>query len=62
MHQSYWSRRPDELLRSLASSLSGLSRAEAEVRLARFGGNRIEKTDGTPVLRLLLRQYSSPLV
>lgn len=40
----------------------GLSRAEAESRLERFGANRIGSGERVPVWRLLLRQVADPLI
>jgi Mg2+-importing ATPase len=59
---SYWARPEPELLTQLKTTAGGLTQAEAEDRLRRFGENRIGSREGPGALRLLLRQYESPLV
>jgi Mg2+-importing ATPase len=51
----------DEVLHALESSGSGLSRAEAQTRLARFGSNAIASHRAEP-LRVLWRQLKNPLL
>lgn len=46
-------RSPEELFADLASSHQGLSRAEAEARLARFGPNALEEKRVNPILKFL---------
>lgn len=58
----WWSRTATEVLASIGSRPGGLSAAEADERLARFGPNRIRGTSRTSAPRLLLRQFESPLV
>ena len=41
---------------------SGLSGDEAQRRLERYGHNRIEESESEPAYRLLLRQFTDPLV
>ena len=53
---------PEESLRHLDSSGSGLSTAEAEARLARYGENRLPRRETTPAVVVYLRQFKSPLV
>jgi Mg2+-importing ATPase len=60
--QAYWSRPPAELMRELAASDRGLSGAEAAERLRRHGPNSVEDEARLSALRLLLRQFESPLV
>ncbi len=60
--QSYWSLTAVEVVAALASRASGLTQGEADERLARFGENRVQATQAESQLRLLLRQYESPLV
>lgn len=60
--QAYWSKATDALLAALSTSAAGLSQEEAQQRLGRVGENRVTEGNGAGALRLLLRQYSSPLV
>ena len=61
MH-AYWSQAVPDVLSALGSSASGLTQADAEVRLKTGGENRVTAKEGATALRLLLRQYESPLV
>jgi len=58
----YWSRPLPDVLAELAAGETGLCDAEAEARRARFGPNAISPGRGSGALRLMLRQYESPLV
>ncbi len=60
--QAYWTHSPKELFASLATTQGGLTQSEAERRLAVTGANSLAKAQGAGVLRLLARQYESPLV
>ncbi len=60
--QAYWSREPDAVLRELAADAHGLTTDEAQRRLARHGPNTVEAASEVAALRLLLRQFASPLV
>ena len=59
---AYWSRPAAELLRTVDSSVDGLSADEAADRLRRFAGNGIRDTARLSAARLFLRQVQSPLV
>ncbi len=59
---AYWSKQAAELLTALKSSAAGLAQDEAEERLERVGENRVTAKESAGPLRLLLRQYESPLV
>jgi Mg2+-importing ATPase len=59
---AYWAKSGADLLANLGSSAMGLSAAEAKQRLVAYGENRLVAKEGTGWLRLLLRQYESPLV
>jgi len=59
---AYWSVEPAALSAALRSGSSGLAHAEAAARLARTGPNDIAPGAGVEPLRLLLRQFESPLV
>jgi Mg2+-importing ATPase len=58
----FWSEGEDALLRRLGSAQSGLAEADARARLYRYGPNRIGEAVHDTALRLLARQFSSPLV
>jgi Mg2+-importing ATPase len=60
--ENYWSRPAAELLDALSSRAVGLSEDEARQRLARIGPNSVEPRRELAAWRLLLRQFSSPLV
>jgi Mg2+-importing ATPase len=59
---AFWSRNAEELLNELGSSQRGLSSAEAAKRLERRGANSLEEQAQLTAVRLLLRQFESPLV
>ena len=61
MH-AYWSRDAADLMSALRTSAAGLTQPEADERLERLGENRVTAKEGAGALRLLLRQYESPLV
>ncbi len=52
----------DACLEGLASTSAGLDPAEAASRLASFGENRLPRGRQDSVLRILLRQFLSPLI
>jgi Mg2+-importing ATPase len=58
----YWSVAADELARALGSGPGGLGQDEALARLAAQGPNAIEEAMHLGAMRLLLRQFASPLV
>jgi Mg2+-importing ATPase len=58
----WWSRSAAALLAELGSGPAGLSAREAERRLAEIGPNAVEEAGRLGALRLLLRQFESPLV
>ena len=59
---SFWSLQLQNLLSSLATSADGLTTAEAERRLAVHGSNTIGASANGHIVRLLLRQFASPIV
>jgi Mg2+-importing ATPase len=61
-HDPYWSRDPAELTAAIGSSSHGLPAAVAADRLRRLGSNSVEDQARVTALRLLLRQFESPLV
>lgn len=60
--RGFWSVPLDELLAAMASSVAGLPPDEAARRLARDGPNMVEVAHGHRGLRLLLAQFTSPIV
>ena len=68
-HPAHWTRphHPHamgtvETLEAVASSLSGLARAEAEERLARCGRNALPRAHPPTAGAIFLRQFESPLI
>lgn len=59
---AYWSVPVDALLVRLGSKPDGLAATEAVQRLRRVGANTVEDRDQQTALRLMLRQFESPLV
>ena len=59
---AYWSTEAAAVLKAQGSATAGLSSDEAAARLRRHGPNSIEDRPRLTVLRLLLRQFESPLV
>lgn len=59
---AFWSLPVENLLRVLATSEMGLSAEEAAVRLGRFGPNTLGQRQRSSVPRLLLRQFTSPII
>ncbi|MGD0613481.1 MAG: magnesium-translocating P-type ATPase [Anaerolineales bacterium] len=59
---AYWSFAPEQLLTALHASKNGLQPADAEQRLKQYGLNTIRAQQQATALRLLLRQFKSPLV
>jgi Mg2+-importing ATPase len=57
-----WSDSEAELFTSLEAGEGGLSSGEATRRLARCGPNRLARAPRTQGLRLLLRQFTSPII
>ncbi len=60
--EAWWSGSAEALLVSLASRGEGLAAAEAEARLREHGANAVDEQRQSTTLRLLLRQFASPLV
>lgn len=59
---AYWSHSAAEALDRLGSRRNGLRANEAARRLQLHGPNEVEDATGTASVRLLLRQFQSPLV
>ncbi len=60
--EAFWSVDAEALLASLDATREGLDGAEAARRLERHGPNRVDDTPALGALRLLARQFDSPLV
>ena len=58
----YWSTAPERLFTELHSAPNGLSQADAQRRLQKYGPNTISAGGQTTALGLLLSQFKSPLV
>jgi len=58
----FWSRPASEVLEGLGTAQNGLTAREAQARLRLYGSNVIEDQTRLTALRLLLRQFESPLV
>ncbi len=59
---SYWSQDASVLAAALGAGLGGLTSARAAAQLALVGPNSVEDAPRLSALRLLLRQFESPLV
>jgi Mg2+-importing ATPase len=59
---TFWSIPAMQLLGQLGTTAQGLTAAEADERLARFGANRLRARKRTDELTLLLGQFKSPLI
>jgi Mg2+-importing ATPase len=59
---NFWASPESGLLASLRTSAAGLDMAEAERRLGEYGPNTLRDSANGHVLRLLLRQFGSPIV
>jgi P-type Mg2+ transporter len=59
---AFWSVHADELLSSLNAPVEGLTTREAARRLVQYGANRLGTATNAHVIRLLLRQFGSPIV
>src|SRR4026207_1458095 len=57
----FWSRKGEDLLVGLGSSLAGLTTSEAAARLRRQGPNVLGRVASQGALALLLRQFRSPI-
>lgn len=60
-HAVYWSEDRTALAASIGSGLDGLTSEQAAARLAVIGPNSVEDTAQLNALRLLIRQFESPL-
>jgi len=59
---TYWNASPEQLLAALHSAAPGLTSAEAEARLQRYGPNSLEARERHTALALLFNQFRSPLI
>lgn len=58
----YWSRDAGNLAEALGSTPGGLTTSQASALLAKVGPNSVEDTPHGGTLRLILRQFESPLI
>ncbi len=59
---AFWTLAPEQLFSTLHATRDGLQPADAEQRLKQYGLNTIGAQQQATALRLLLRQFKSPLV
>jgi P-type Mg2+ transporter len=59
---AFWSIPPDQLLKEMESSPQGLSEAEVQQRIRRYGYNRLRPHKKSDALTLLLGQFKSPII
>jgi P-type Mg2+ transporter len=59
---AFWSVSLPDLLSSLEATPNGLEAAEAERRLVQYGANTIGTATNHRIIRVLLRQFGSPIV
>jgi Mg2+-importing ATPase len=57
-----WNLPTDDLLAGLGSSPTGITSAQAQAQLAKYGANSLGKSKQASDLRLLARQFLSPIV
>ncbi|MBE0447885.1 MAG: HAD-IC family P-type ATPase [Actinobacteria bacterium] len=58
-----WHMRPaEEVLEDLRTSIDGLTGDEAELRLEKFGPNKLVEEEKTPVFETILHQFQDPLI
>jgi len=62
MLDHYWSRSGSQILEELGSGAAGLTTAEAQARLGRYGPNTLQAESPFSMLRLFFRQFRSPLL
>lgn len=60
--EAFWAVPPDQLARALHSSESGLTSAQAQARAAQYASRRLGGQREELPLRVLLRQFLSPIV
>lgn len=60
--ESYWSLTSEQLLSALKAFPEGLTQADAETRLNRFGLNALEERKQATTIGLFISQFKSPLV
>ena len=62
MAESYFNRTPEQALASLDATAQGLSRAQAEERLEKFGKNKLTEGKKKSTLQVFLEQFKDLLV
>ncbi|MFP4401512.1 MAG: calcium-translocating P-type ATPase, SERCA-type [Candidatus Woesearchaeota archaeon] len=61
-NNNYYTKSPDETIKSLGSSKEGLSENEAQKRLNTYGSNEIKKTKNISPMQIFVRQFTSFIV
>ena len=59
---NYWSTPIEQLVSALGSTHDGLTRSQAARRLQEFGPNALDFSAPLSILRLIIRQFTSPLI
>lgn len=62
MDNNFYNHDVDESLSLLKTTTKGLSSHQAEQRLHKYGLNEIETHKGTPIIKLIINQFNSPLI
>ena len=60
--KNFWDKKPQEIFEELGTRAAGLTLAEVEERLQKYGPNRLKPKKKTGALFLLLGQFKSPLI
>jgi len=60
--KNYFQMETDEVFADLNSSRQGLTEEKAQSRLEKFGSNRIETQMGPGIFRIILEQFTDPLI
>ena len=62
MHQHYYKKSKEDLLKEFKTSKKGLSDKEAKIRLEEYGKNIIKKTNRINSFKILFEQFNSFLI
>ncbi|MBI4733997.1 MAG: HAD-IC family P-type ATPase, partial [Rubrobacteridae bacterium] len=62
MSQPWYGLPVDEIFRKLETTIDGLSENEAELRLKKFGLNKLPEEEKTPTWIVILNQFKDPLI
>ena len=58
----YYKKNTQEVLKSLNSSLDGLSKEDVQERLKKYGYNELKEKETSSVIKLFLETFKDPLV